>query len=155
MTQYKHITEMAGSRSAVIAFLGILFTAFPLALVVLIPNSELPSFTAVLCWTAVAGGLIVIGYAAYAQIKRVTWTFEADQETIRWNRSDHNGILQEIAVRDVARIVRFRGDSISSGPFLYIESKTGDRFDVSGIVPDEEFLAFIRSSYPGVVVEVI
>lgn len=137
-----------------IALVGILFTALPLALVMLIPNSEIPSSAAILCWTAVAGGLITIGYAAYAQIKRVTWTFEADQETIRWSRSDHIGFLQEIAVRDVARIVRFRGDSLLSGPFLYIESKTGDRLDISGIVPDEEFLAFVRSSYPGVVAEV-
>ena len=154
MKQYKVITKVAGSRAALIALVGILFAAFPLAIVMLIPSSELPRFAAVLCWIAVAGGSLVIGYAVYAQIMRVEWTFEADEEKIRLNRSDHVGVLREIAVRDIARVVLSRGDSVSSGAFLYIESKTGDRFDVAGIVPHEEFLAFIRESYPSVPAEI-
>jgi hypothetical protein len=153
MKQYRFITEIAGGRAATIAFVGMLFTAFPLAIVMFVPNTELPQFAFVLCWIAVAGGSLIIGYAAYAQIKRVTWTFEADQEKIRWSRSDRVGILREIAVRDVTRIIYFKGDSASSGDFLYIESRAGERFDVSGIVPYNELFDFVRDSCPNVITE--
>jgi hypothetical protein len=151
-TQY----EMTGWRSMLTAFVGIIFCAFALFVMLLVKESDAPKWILGLALIFAVGGGLTIIYGIYCHFKNVSYALEIVGDLIRWERADIQKEIGKVSLTNIREIVYHRASSEASDS-LYAIDQNGINYRIpteymNGCEGLNQFLIYIRKSFPEIVV---